>query len=326
MPRTEKQKLKLCLVIDLFKRKTDSEHPISVTGIIDYLASLGVTAERKSVYRDISAMQDLGYEIIQVHNKHFMYYLANRDFETAELKMLVDAVQASRFITKRKSNELIKKLESLTTEYDANQLQSQVFVTNRIKTSNESIYYNVDAINYAINENLRITFTYFDWDIHKRRKYRNDGRLYEVSPWALIWHNENYYLIAYDGKAGFIKHYRVDRMMSIDCTDTKREGKDAFKEVDVAKYAKKFFGMYNGEIINVTLRCASELTNAVIDMFGTDVRFRADKDEKTFEIDVEVALSPVFFSWVFMFGGKVEILSPDSAAQELKRMAEKFID
>ena len=326
MPRTEKQKLKLCLVIDLFKRKTDQDHPISVTGIIDYLASHGVTAERKSVYRDISAMQDLGYEIIQVHNKHFMYYLANRDFETAELKMLVDAVQASRFITKRKSNELIRKLENLTTEYDANQLQSQVFVTNRIKTSNESIYYNVDAINYAINENRRITFTYFDWDIHKRRKFRNGGGLYEVSPWALIWHNENYYLIAYDGKAGFIKHYRVDRMMSIDCTDTKRDGKDAFKEVDVAKYAKKFFGMYNGEIANVTLRCASELTNAVIDMFGTDVRFRADNDEKTFEIDVEIALSPVFFSWVFMFGGKVEILSPDSAAQELKRMAEKFTD
>lgn len=325
MPRSEKQKIKLCLIIDLFKRRTDSEHPVSVSEIIDYLAGKGIMSERKSIYRDISAMQDLGYEVIQVHDKRFSYYLNSRPFETAELRLLVDAVQASRFITKKKSGELIKKLEALTTEYDAKKLHSQVFVTNRVKTSNESIYYNVDAIHNAIQDNYQITFTYFDWDINKRRVYRKSGSIYEVSPWALIWHLENYYLIAYDACEDMIKHYRVDRMSGINMIEKKRCGRDVFKDVDVARYAKRFFGMYNGEIVSVRLNCARELTNAIIDMFGSEVQFEPQPDGTTFDVEVEVAMSPVFLSWVFMFGGQIKILSPESAAVELRAMAEKFI-
>ncbi len=326
MAKSERQKLKLCYLIEFFKRKTDVEHPATISDIIDHLAEYGILAERKSIYRDIAAMEELGYEIVSVHNKKFSYYLGSRDFETAELRLLVDAVQASRFITGKKSNDLIKKLESLATEYDEKKLNSQVYVTNRIKSSNESIYYNVDSIHCAIQENKRIIFKYFDWDVTKHRIYRKSGGIYEVSPWALIWHNENYYLIGFDSAEGIIKHYRVDRMTAIDMTDTERDGAEDFKELDVALYVKKFFGMYNGEIVSVTLRCSNEITNSVIDMFGSNVDFKTNEGEDTFDVTAEVALTPVFLSWVFMFGGKVRIIEPSEAAARLKEMAKAVLE
>lgn len=325
MPRSELQKLKLCYVIDIMKKYTDESHTISITEIIEKLAALGVKAERKSIYRDFNAMATLGYEIIQVHSKSFRYYLANRDFETAEIRLLVDAVQASRFITKKKSNALIKKLEKLTTVYDASFLKSQVFVTNRIKASNESIYYNVDTIHNAIHDNAKIAFTYFDWSITKRRVFRRGGEKYVVSPWMLIWNNENYYLIGYETETDLIKHYRVDRMLSIDILDEEREGREAFNNIDVAEYSRKFFGMYNGEIVSVELNCAKEMTNAVVDKFGTDIRFEP-QDNDTFNVTVEVAVSPVFLSWVFMFGGQIRIVSPESVSSRLKEMAKIFAE
>lgn len=326
MPRSEKQKLKLYYVIDIMKKYTDEDHTISISEIIERLAELGVRAERKSIYRDFEAMETLGYDIIQVHTKSFRYYLANHDFETAEIRMLVDAVQASRFITKKKSNELIKKLEGLTTVYNANVLQSQVFVTNRIKASNESIYYNVDRIHNAIHCNAKIAFLYFDWDIGKRKVFRRDGEKYIISPWMLIWNNENYYLIGYESETKQIKHYRVDRMLSIDVmSDLKRDGKKAFSSIDVAQYAKKFFGMYNGEITTVELNCERDMTNAVVDKFGTDIKL-IPQENKTFNVRVEVAVSPVFLSWVFMFGGRIRIVSPDSVADDLKKLAKKFAE
>lgn len=326
MPRSEKQKLKLYYVIEIFKTMTDENHPITVTEIIELLEKKGIKAERKSIYRDIEAMEVLGFDIIQVHGKHFCYYLAEREFETAELRLLVDAVQASRFITKKKSKALIKKLEALTTIFDAQRLQSQVFVTNRIKASNESIYYNVDTIHNAINENSRIAFRYYDWDIHKRKVFRHNNKLYNVSPWSLIWDHENYYLIAYDTEDECIKHYRVDRMMSIDLTNQPREGKALFSEVDIAEYAQQFFGMYNGEILPVTLQCDQSVTNAVIDRFGTDVVFEPQADGEHFNLTIRVAVSPVFLSWVFMFGGQIKIISPDSLNDQLKEMAKKYME
>ncbi len=326
MPRSSKQKLKLYYVIEILKKYTDEAHTITIAGVIERLAELGIKAERKSIYRDFEAMEELGYEIIQLHNKQFSYYLANREFETAELRMLVDAVQSSRFITKKKSNELIRKLEGLTTVYNAQVLDSQVFVTNRIKASNESIYYNVDRIHSAIQENSKISFTYFDWDVNKRKVFRRDGERYNVSPWMLIWDNENYYLIAYESETKQIKHYRVDRMMSIEITEARREGRRAFSDVDVAEYSKKFFGMYNGDIVSVELSCAREMTNAVVDKFGADVKMEPAPDGESFRVRAEVAVSPVFLSWVFMFGGQIKIISPESVAEELKAMAKNFTE
>ncbi len=324
MPKSKNQKLKLYYIIEYFKRYTDENHPVTVSEIIEYLASLGITAERKSIYRDISAMGELGYEVIALHDKHFTYYLAERDFETAELRMLADAVASSRFITKKKSAQLIKKLTSLTTVYDGEKLDAQIFVANRIKASNESIYYNVDAIHNAISENSQISFLYFDWDKGKKKVYRRDGERYQVSPWALVWNNENYYMVAYDDREGEIRHYRVDRMMAIETVDVSRLGKAEFRDTDTAQYTKKFFGMYDGEIVAVTLNCDEDITNAVVDMFGTDAEF-IPQDDNTFNVTVELAISPVFLSWVFMFGGKVRVVSPDSVNEKLKETAKKIL-
>ncbi len=326
MPRSENQKYKLYYIIEYFKKYTDEEHTVSVSELIDYLSGLGITAERKSIYRDIQAMEELGYEIIQVHDKRFTYYLAEREFETAEVRTLVDAVASSRFITKKKSSELIKKLEALTNVHNAKRLNAQVFVANRIKASNESIYYNVDAIHNAIADNSRITFLYFDWDKAKRRVYRHDGKVYDVSPWALVWNNENYYLVAYDAEAGELRHYRVDRMMSIAQTDKPRQGRDVYRDADTAQYTKKFFGMYDGDITEITLNCSQSITNAVVDMFGTDIKFEPQPDGVTFNVTVEVAVSPVFLSWVFMLGDKIKIVSPKNVKAQLVAMAESVID
>ena len=326
MPRSKNQKLKLYYLIEYFKKYTDEDHTVSVSELIDYLAGLGITAERKSIYRDIEAITDLGFEIIPVHDKRFTYYLAEREFETAEVRMLVDAVASSRFITKKKSGELIKKLETLTTEYTAKKLNSQVFVANRIKASNESIYYNVDARHNAISENSKINFRYYDWDKNKRKVYRHDGKEYEVSPWALVWNNENYYLIAYASDEQKIRHYRVDSMMSISQNGKIREGREAFSDQDTAQYTKKFFGMYDGEMTKVTLNCSEDITNAVIDMFGSDVKFFPQPDGKTFNVTVELAVSPVFLSWVFMFGGQVRIVSPKKVKDEFLAMTKAVLD
>lgn len=326
MPRSEKQKLKLYYVIEIFKRYTDEEHPVSITEIIKYLAEVGIKAERKSIYRDFAAMELLGYQIVAVHNKHFKYYLGNRKFKSAELRLLVDAVQSSRFITKKKSNELIRKLEGLTTVHDAERLQTQVFVANRVKSLNESIYMNVDRIHYAIQDNCKISFVYFDWDVNKRKKYRRDGERYITSPWALIWNNENYYLVGYDSDSKQLKHYRVDRMMMIEMENLRRDGRKMFSGIDVAEYSRQFFGMYNGEVVPVTLRCGKSVTNAVIDKFGSDVKFEPSEDGEYFDVTVEVAVTPVFLSWVFMFGGQVKIIEPDSAAIELKKMMENVME
>lgn len=325
MPKSKNQKLKLYYIIEYFKRYTDEEHPVSVSELIEYLASLGITAERKSIYRDIAAMEELGYDVISLHDKRFTYYLAEREFETAELRMLADAVASSRFITKKKSAQLIKKLEGLTTEYDASKLEAQIFVANRIKASNESIYYNVDAIHNAISKNSKISFLYYDWDKSKKKVYRHDGERYLASPWGLIWNNENYYMVAFDSREREIRHYRVDRMLSITTVAEPREGKAEFKETDTAQYTKKFFGMYDGEKVSVTLNCDEEITNAVVDMFGTEVEFVPQNDGKTFNVTVELAISPVFLSWVFMFGGKVRIISPETVNYELKEMARNIL-
>lgn len=324
MPRSEKQKLKLYYIIEIFKKQTDEDHPISITEIIRQLAQAGIKAERKSIYRDFEAMAMLGYEIVPVHTKQFKYYLANPDFKLAELRLLVDAVQSSRFLTKKKSNDIIRKLEGLVNIYDAERLQSQVYVANRIKTLSESVYLNVDKIHYAIQDNSKISFQYFDWDINKKRVFRRNGSKYTISPWALIWNNENYYLIGYETETQLIKHYRVDRMSSIDIRSARRDGRKVFNNIDISEYSRKFFGMYNGDIVSVTLNCSEEVTNAVIDKFGSDVRFVPQLDGKTFNITVDVAVSPVFLSWIFMFGGKIKILSPESVAGELKEMAEKI--
>ena len=318
MPKQADQKAKILDLLRILRERTDETHGLSMSELIAALAEYGITAERRSIYDDIAHLRQFGLEILTRRTATTEYYLASRIFEAAELKLLVDAIQSSRFITHRKSRQLIGKLEGLTSRYEAQSLQRQVYVTNRIKTVNEHIYYNIDRIHAAIASGRKISFRYFRWIVdetgHIRKEYRHSGYRYVISPWALTWEDENYYLIGYDSKAGVIKHYRVDKMESMAITKRPREGEDHFQAFDMALYAKKVFGMFGGAETTVRLRFAKDLIGVVIDRFGEDVPLQTVTDDD-FQITVSVVTSPQFFSWLFAFGDKVQILSPAEVIQ-----------
>ncbi|MBQ3150049.1 MAG: transcriptional regulator [Clostridia bacterium] len=321
MPKSENQKLKLLYILQILNVHSDENHPITTNEIIERLAKQDITAERKSIYDDIRALQRFGIEVESVKGKSSGYYISGRMFELPELKLLVDVVQSSKFITAKKSLELIKKLEGLTGKHEASQLQRQVFVHNRIKTMNESIYYNVDFIHDAISENKKISFKYFDWDFKGERKYRKNGEKYTVSPWALTWDDENYYMIAYDSEKGMIKHYRVDKMVSAEVTDELREGKEFFESFDMALYSNKFFGMFGGEEISAVLKCDKSLIGIIIDRFGKET-MTIEYDDY-FTVTVNVCQSPLLISWIMGFGDRIEVLKPQSLRDAVRDTAHK---
>ena len=319
MPRSDKQKLKLMYLIKLFEERTDVSHGLSMTDIIEALSEEGITAERKSIYADISALNEFGFDIVKDNEgKACVYKLVERDFEIAELKLLVDAVQSSKFITESKSNKLIKKIEGLASNNEAKSLHRQVYVANRIKTTNESVYYNVDDIQKAISENHKVSFQYFQWNPNKEKELRHNGMRYEISPWALTWDDENYYMVGYDSKERKIKHYRVDKMLKIEImADSKREGKALFKDMDMAVYSKKIFGMFGGVEETVVLECKNGISGVIIDRFGTEVDI-IKRAADSFTVRVNVQISPQFLGWVFSLGENIKIISPDSVIERMR--------
>ena len=322
MPKSAGQKSKILYLMKILLTQSDETHMLTINEIISKLADYGIKAERKSIYDDIEALRQFGMDIVMDKVKSYGYYVASRDFELPELKLLADAVQSSKFITQRKSLELIKKLEGLASVYDAGKLRRQIHIQGRVKNMNESIYYSVDTLHEAIAEEKKISFRYFDYDIQKKRVLRREGAPYKVSPIALSWSEENYYLIARaDERAGFT-HYRVDRMSSV---QKLKENRDAgTSRFNLAKYSKKMFGMFAGEDVEVKLRVSNQLIGAVIDRFGKDITMNAD-GEKHFTVSACIALSPVFYGWLFQFGELCEVVSPQSLKDELKCRAENFI-
>ena len=314
------QKLKILYLMKILMEQTDEEHLISMAELLEQLKDYGIEAERKSVYADIDALRTFGLDVEVVPGKKGGYFVANRDFQLPELKLLVDSVQASKFITQRKTKALIQKLEGLTSVHQASLLQRQVFVGRRIKSMNESIYYNVDHIYSGINKNQQISFRYFDYTVDKEKRYRKDGRAYIASPLALIWEEEKYYLIAYDSESAQLKHYRVDKMDGIHLLDEPRQGTELFDEKELSIYTQKVFSMYGGEEHLVKLRFANELAGVALDRFGKDCVL-LPYDEDHFVIEVSLQLSPKFYGWVFSLGSGVTILAPDCAAAEFRRMA-----
>ncbi len=315
MAKSAGQKLKLLYIIKLLTENTDENHPASTTDIIAYLDANGIHSERKSIYDDIEKLCDFGYDIVQVRSRlGGGYYMASREFELAELKLLVDAVQSSRFITSRKSRSLIKKLELLAGKQDAGKLQRQVYVAGRIKTENESIYYNIDNIHRAIQENRQISFQYLDWNLNKELVPRVGGKR-KVSPWALIWREENYYLAAYDGVDGIMKHYRVDKMGHVDVLKDEREGLEQFEMVDPAVYTNLTFGMFSGDEETVTLQFPNRLIGVVLDRFGREADIRPMTD-RVFRIRVRVAVSGQFFGWLAGIGREAVIVSPAAVKEQ----------
>lgn len=320
MAKSANQKLKILYLMNIMLKNTDDRHGLTINEIIEKLAEYGISAERKSLYDDFEALRVFGIDIEKRHDKTVSYFVACRDFELPELKLLVDAVQSSKFITRKKSTELIRKIECFASKYEASQLQRQVYVANRIKTMNESIYYIVDDINSAIADNKQISFKYFDWNEEKKKVLRHGGKLYTVSPWALTWDDENYYMIAFESESEKIKHYRVDKMVGISILENSRDGKSQFKNFDMALYSKKTFGMFGGDDAQVTLLCKNELAGVIIDRFGQDTAI-IKKDDDCFEITVKVAVSPLFLTWLMNFGADIKIISPQNVIDEFKNIA-----
>ncbi|MBE6824298.1 MAG: WYL domain-containing protein [Ruminococcaceae bacterium] len=322
MPKKPRQKLKLLYILKLLTEKTDENNRVTVQQIISYLDSNGISAERKSIYDDIESLRVFGYEICSVKSRTVEYFLGDREFQLPELKLLVDAVQSSKFITLKKSNELIKKLENLASRNDAKKLQRQVVVSNRVKTLNEKIYYSVDSLHEAISSGNQISFYYYKWAITEssaqkvEKIRRNNGEKYIVSPWALSWDDENYYLIAYDSNAKMIKHFRVDKMENVEVLQkTKRDGKDVFNKFDMAVYSKQIFGMFGGELTDVKLRFDNSLVGVVVDRFSKNVPISKNSDG-TFDISTKVMLSPNFYGWIFALKDKAKIIEPKRAKDE----------
>jgi len=327
MPKSPNQKLKLLYLMRILLQRTDETHPMSVAEMISALDAYGISAERKSIYADLEALRLFGLDIVQTKSKTTGYYVCSRDFELPELKLLVDSVQSSKFITEKKTFSLIKKIENLASVYDAQLLQRQVYVRGRVKSMNESVYYNVDEISAAINADRSIKFKYFEYSVAKERRFRKNGAIYQVSPFALIWDDENYYLLGWDDTAEMFKHYRVDKMNGIAMTDETRLGKEAFSKINMSSYSDHVFGMFTGEEQVVKLRFAAHLVGAVIDRFGKDVMIIPQGDDY-FTVSLKLAVSPQFYGWVFGFGNEVEILSPASVRDEMKqrllRVAEQY--
>ena len=324
MPKGTNQKFKLYRLAQIMLEKTDDEHYITMPEILSALEAYGVTADRKSIYNDLRDLEVLGIEVEgEPVGGSYHYHVLNRPFELPELKLLVDAIQSSKFITERKTNALIKKLERLVSQYDAVKLQRQVYVSGRIKTMNESIYYTVDAIHNAISENKKIRFQYYQWNVKKEMELRHGGAFYHISPWGLSWDDENYYLVGYDSEADTLKHYRVDKMLHIEMSEEKREGQEHFKKLDMADYAKKSFGMFGGKEQKVKLLVQNELAGVIIDRFGKDIMM-IPKDEKHFTVNVDVRVSNQFLGWVFSLGNGVKIISPDEVVEQMKREVERL--
>lgn len=326
MSRGTNQKLKLIYLMKILLEKTDDEHSLTLAEILQELSRYDITAERKSIYADFESLRLYGIDIIsEQRNRTVYYHIGSRDFEIAELKLLVDAVQSSKFITEKKSRELIKKLEGFASKHEAKELHRQVYVQGRIKTMNESIYYNVDKIHQAIGKNVRIKFQYYQWNVNKEMELRHNGVFYQISPWELMWDDENYYLVGYDSKAGLIKHFRVDKMLKISLLEDKRDGKEFFEKIDMASYSKKRFGMFDGQEQTVKLECENRFAGVIIDRFGKDVSMRKIDDER-FVVNVEVAVSGQFIGWVIALGEGVKIVGPESVVEQMKAEGKRICE
>ena len=322
------QKLKIMYLMKILLEETDEDHDLTLNEIVEKLKAYNVTAERKSLYSDIENLRTFGLDIIGMqYGKTYHYKVASRQFQLVELKLLVDAVQSSRFITEKKSDELIGKLESYASKYEAKKLARQVNVNGRVKTMNERIYYSVDKIHEALNEESQIKFQYFTWTADKKMELKHGGAYYSVSPWALCWDDEKYYLVGYDNREYKIKHFRVDKMADVSVVYEEREGKEEFSKMQMSEYTNRLFGMFDGNLETVTLLCENHAANVIIDRFGTDIPLMKT-DAEYFTVRVRVSVSKLFLSWIMAIPG-VKIVAPertvDMMKSEIKRLQEMYL-
>ena len=309
-------KLRLLNIYRILLEETDEEHILTASALLELLdRRYDMQADRRSIYSDIDTLKEFGLDIVTVKGNDHGYYVGAREFELAELKILVDSVQVSKFITKKKTEQLISKLKLLTSRHQAKALQKQVTLTNRSKATNETILYNIDSVHTAIYRNRQISFQYAEWTMGKQLSLRKNGAAYLASPWALIWDDEFYYLIAYDHNSGEERHYRVDKMRNIKILEEEREGKKEISDFNAVDFGKRTFGMFTGVTESVTLCGNRSLTGVILDRFGRDVML-VPADDDHFRVTVDITTSPQFFGWVAALGDGMEILKPQHVREQ----------
>ena len=310
-------KRRILVLRELFYRQTDEEHTLSTHEILDYLEEQGLPTNRKTLKSDLDLLAGEGMDIVTIASKPNRYFLGERDFELPELKLLIDAVSSSRFITQKKSRELARKLGNFASEHQRQELDRHIYAMNRIKSNNEEIYYTVDRVNEAISKRRRIRFRYIEYNVKKKKEFRNGGEVYELSPYALFWNEDYYYVVGWSEKHGNVSAFRVDRMYKPEITEEKAVRRP--QGFSLASYSRQIFEMYDGDTFMTELECRNDLMKYIIDRFGEEVRVHP-RTESTFVATVDVALSPTFYGWVFQFGGGIRILSPARAREEMAKM------
>ena len=315
------KKLKILYLAKFLREQTDEDHPAAVSDMIRYLQQMGIQAERKTIYDDLELLRLFGIDVVHVKTKIHGYYLGQREFELPELKLLIDVVQSSPFLTAKKSMELIGKLERLTSAAQASGLRRQVYVLNRVKTHNEQLYYNIDGVNQAINENRCIQFRYFDWSTQGERVYRHGGKRYQECPVALCV-DRNYYLITYRPEEEKYIHFRLDRISDLTISESERPALP--EDFELASYMRTIFDMHSGDRRWVTLELEQSLLNVAMDRFGQEAHYRKGGGGRVI-VSAEVEVSPTFLSWVLCFGGQAKILEPESAQEALRKLAQEAL-
>lgn len=323
--RGQNQKLKLLYLYQIFNEKTDENYTLNASELIDELSKYGVSAERKSIYSDIEALKLFGMDINVGSENGRGYYLGERYFQLSEIKMLIDIIQAARFISENKSIELIEKISKLAPISDRKTLKRQIFIANRVKSVNETVYYSVDHLYRAIAENKKVRFRYYSWDIRKNKLYKNKGQFYYVNPVSMMWADEKYYLIAYDDNAGKIKHYRVDKMESVEICNENVLNDIKRLEFNAADYATRSFSMFGGDVREVRLKGNAESIGIIYDRFGKDV-FVVQNPDGSFSVTVKIALSPQFYSWVFGVSDLLMIEGPNDVVESYRDMCKSCVE
>lgn len=324
-------KLKLLYIKEYLENHSDEDHPVDVEELTDMLSKKGIDCERKSVYSDVKMLKEYGMDIASVRSPKPGYALLSRDFEIPELRLLIDAVQAANFITPKKSKELIEKIGSLCSESQAKILEKQVYIENRVKCTNEEIYYNIDIVNRAIQQNKQITFTY-----RKRRLSEDIGEVitedkdFTVSPYALIWSNDHYYLVSNNAKYDNLMHTRIDRMRKVEIFDMKAR---SFSEVspykaffDSADYSGKIFNMFSGDTQRLEICCHNSILEEILDRFGQTGEIRKSKEEDRFTLVTKSIVSDGLVSWIMQFGDKIKVVSPESLKKDILEKAKNISD
>ncbi len=326
MKNNAKQRLKLLVLTDMLSKSSDENNPKTTSEIISYLNEKGISCDRRTLAKDIALLNANGYEIMHVFVGHEKgYYISERRFSTPELKILIDAVRAAGFITEKKTQDLIRKIAFLEGDYQGDLLTSKPIWYFTHKHNNEQIYYNVDSLEEAIQQNRRAEFIYFDLDENRERVYRKNREVYNVEPLSLVYSENYYYLICYSSKYNELCNYRVDRMERVVKTNEPISPEAAEAEKGIAEYTESVFNMYNiSEATKVTLEFDRKILNAVYDKFGEDTEVSVLKDD-LLSVDVNVRIGPTFWGWLFTFGDQMTITAPKEAADEYRKRLKKTL-